>query len=275
MPDGDAEPLPERASDASHAYYERLDTDRFMALRATESPWDTRLQHGGPPTALLARVMLDDHPRDDMRLARITADFLGPIPRDVVAIQTRVIRAGKRIELIEGTMTSGGRDVVVARAWRIVVGASGSVPPAATPPDTPPARGLEVEPPQWVRGWGYGESIEWRYTMAHEDFGPKAAWARLRGPLIAGEALQALDRALVLADSANGISGELPMAQWLFVPPSLTVAIERYPRGDWTLLEARTTLTDDGIGACVARLADDHGYMGHTLQSLVVQRHAL
>jgi hypothetical protein len=274
LAEADGETLPTHESDASHAYYERLDAHRFTALRATESPWDTRLQHGGPPTALLARVMLDDHPRDDMRLARITADFLGPIPRDVVDIHTRVVRAGKRIELIEGTMTSGGRDAVVARAWRIIVGAPGSVPPAPTPQDTPPARGPAVEPPQWLRGWGYGESIEWRYTTADETFGPKAAWARLRGPLVTGEPLQPLDRALVLADSANGISGELPMAEWLFVPPSLTVALERYPRGDWALLEARTTLTDDGIGACVARLADDDGYLGHTLQSLVVQRHS-
>ena len=36
-------------------YYERLDADRYQATRATESPWDERLQHGSPPTALLAR----------------------------------------------------------------------------------------------------------------------------------------------------------------------------------------------------------------------------
>jgi hypothetical protein len=102
--------------------------------------------------------------------------------------------------------------------------------------------------------------------------GATTVWVRPRGSLIAGEPLTQLDRALIIADSANGVSAELPMAAWLFVPPSLTVAIERYPRGEWVLLQARSTLTDDGVGACVARLADDDGYMGHVLQSLFVQR---
>jgi hypothetical protein len=102
--------------------------------------------------------------------------------------------------------------------------------------------------------------------------GPAAVWARPHVTLIAGEPLQPLDRALVLADSANGISGELPMGEWLFVPPSLSVALERYPRGDWTLLEARTTLARDGVGMTASRLADDDGYFAVGQQALLIER---
>jgi hypothetical protein len=217
--------------------------------------------------------MLANHPRDDMRLARITTDFLGPIPRATVEVRTRVVRPGKRVELLEATMSSGGREVVTARGWRIIVQPAGSVPPAATAPDPLPPRSPAVEQPAWLRGWGYGESIEWRYASGSpRDPGPASAWARLRVPLIAGEPMHQLERALVLVDSANGISGELPMDAWLFVPPGLTVALERYPQGEWALLEARTTLSDDGLGTCVARLGDDAGYFGHGLQSLYVER---
>ena len=210
-----------------------------------------------------------------MRLGRITTDFLGPIPRATVEVRTRVVRPGKRVELLEATMTSGGREIVIARAWRIAVQPPGSVPPGATPPDPVPPRTPSVEQPQWLRGWGYGESLEWRYARGSpREPGPASAWARLRVPLIAGEPMHQLDRALVLVDSANGIGGELPMGRWLFVPPSLTVALDRYPRGEWTLLEARTTLSDDGLGSCVARLADDAGYFGHGLQSLYVEARA-
>ena len=103
----------------SEGYYERLDAQTFTATRATESPWDERLQHGSPPTALLARAMLSAHPREDMRLARITSEFLGPIPRGEMRVSTRVLRPGRRIELLEGVLESGGREVVSARAWRI------------------------------------------------------------------------------------------------------------------------------------------------------------
>jgi Thioesterase-like superfamily len=259
----------------AEGYYERLEADRYLATRATESPWDERLQHGSPPTALLARAMLRAHPRDDMRLARITSEFLGPIPRAEMEVRTSVLRPGKRIELLEATLSSGGRDVVAARAWRIAVQPPGNIPAGVTPPDPVPARPGPQPPRTWLRGWGYGESMEWRYAPGSADGpGPAAVWARAKIPLIAGEPIEPLDRALLLVDSANGISGELPMGEFLFVPPSLTVALERYPRGDWVLLEARTTLTDDGLGLCTSRLADDDGYFGSGTQALLVEKRA-
>jgi hypothetical protein len=258
----------------SDGYYERIDAQTFTATRATESPWDERLQHGSPPTALLARAMLRAHPREDMRLARITSEFLGPIPRGEMRVTTRVLRPGRRIELLEGVLESGGREVVSARAWRIAVQPAGSVPPATTPPDpVPPVPGPQ-EPLTWLRGWGYAESMEWRYVNHKDGPGPAAVWARTRIPLVAGEPMEPLDRALLLVDSANGISGELPMDGWLFVPPSLTVAVERYPEGEWVLLEARTTLTDDGLGLTSSRLADERGYFGSGTQPLLVERRA-
>jgi Thioesterase-like superfamily len=254
------------------AYYERIDSETFAATRATESPWDERMQHGGPPTALLARTMLAAQPRDGMRLARINAEFLGPIPRAVLRLQTRVARPGKRIELLEGVIEADGREVVTARAWRIAVQPEGSIPPGVTKPEIPPALPEPQTPLDWLRGWGYGESIEWRYVPGSKRPGPASVWARLRVPLIAGEPVHPLDRVLVVVDSANGIGGELPMEEWLFVPPSLSVAIEREPRGEWTLLEARTTLSDDGLGVTVAKLADQSGYLGAATQALFVER---
>src|SRR5665213_3886473 len=53
-----------------NAFYERVDAETFVATRATSSPWDERLQHGGPPTALIARVIADTYPRADVRIAR-------------------------------------------------------------------------------------------------------------------------------------------------------------------------------------------------------------
>ena len=254
------------------AFYERAGDATFVATNATQSPWDKRLQHGSPPTALLAHEIAARHPRADMRVARVTADFLGPIPLSNVLVKTRVVRPGRRIELLEGVMESGGREVVSARVWRIAVTATDGVPPAATLPDDVPEIPPERPEPAWLRGWGYGQAIEWRYVRGGDRLGPAALWARPRVALIAGEPLEQLDRAMLIADSANGVSGELPMDEWLFVPPFLSVALERYPRGDWTFLEARTTLARDGIGLTVSRLADESGYFANGQQALLVER---
>lgn len=255
-----------------NAFYERLDDATFAATGATTSPWDERLQHGSPPTALVAHVMCARHPRDDMRLARITSEFLGPLPVGTMHVRTRVARPGRRIEMLEADVESGGRTILSARAWRIAVQAGGSVPPAATAPDAVPALPDAAPPPGWLERFGYGEAFDWRYVSGGGAPGPAAVWTRPRVPLIAGEPLAALDRALLIVDSANGISGELPMGDWMFVPPSLSVALQRYPRGEWTLLEARTTLADDGIGVSSSRLADADGYFGVGSQPLLVER---
>jgi len=253
------------------AFYEPIDDETFVATVATQSPWDTRLQHGGPPAALIARMMTTRYPRADMRIARLSAEFLGPIPIGTVRVQTRVVRAGKRIEMLEGSIESDGKEVVLARAWRIAAGGQ-TVPPASTPPDVVPAiPGEQVRAP-WLREFGYGAASEWRYVYGMEGLGPAAVWLRPRIPFIAGLPTLPLDRAILLADSANGISGELPMDDWMFVPPSLSLAFERYPEGEWTLLEARTTLSNDGLGITSLRLGDQHGYLGVGSQSLFVAR---
>ncbi len=137
------------------------------------------------------------------------------------------------------------------RAWRIAIQPAGSVPAGATQPDVVPA--LPAEQPQGgffgLRDWGYGAAIEWRFTHGgYNTLGPAAVWSRVQIPLVAGEPLRPLERLLLVADSANGISGELPMREWLFVPPSLSLALQRYPAGEWTFMDARTSLSADGLG---------------------------
>jgi hypothetical protein len=50
----------------------------------------------------------------------------------------------------------------------------------------------------------------------------------VRIPLVAGQPLTGLQRVLLAADSANGVSGRLPFAEWLFLPTALTVTLQRH-----------------------------------------------
>jgi hypothetical protein len=61
------------------AYYVATGADVFAPTEATTSPWDESAQHGGPPTALLATAMERAIGDPQMRMARITAEFLGVI----------------------------------------------------------------------------------------------------------------------------------------------------------------------------------------------------
>jgi hypothetical protein len=212
-----------------------------------------------------------------VRLARISIDILGPIPLRQVDVEVSTVRPGRRVRLTEARMCVDGRVAVTARAWHIATGdrASAKVEEQTpTPPPLPPPPTAQHFYPG-LDDWGYGRSIEWRFTRGSLDsLGPADVWARVRLPLVEGLALTGQDRALITADSANGLSLSLPLDQWLSIPPTMTATLLRSPVGAWVHLACRTHLTDDGVGLAHADLFDAEGLIGEVAQPLLVQKRA-
>ncbi|MER7187505.1 thioesterase family protein, partial [Streptomyces hyaluromycini] len=195
-------------------------------------------------------------------------------PRETGEVTVRTLRPGRRVRLDAATLTIRGRAVAEARCWTMTTNADADkrvehrasplpAVPAATP--DPPFRGF---PP----AWHYPDAIEWRFVHGGSGQpGPAAVWTRVRVPVVGGEAATPLQRLAVVADSANGISSELALDRFLFVPTALQLSLHRYPVGDWILLDARTSLSGDGIGTTLTALHDASGTIGSATQPLLVQ----
>lgn len=259
------------------AFYTRVDEHEFESTPATASPWDDSLQHGGPPAALLARTIeqtTGPGPGGDGRgIARITVDMLGGIPQGRMRVEARVVRPGRRVELVEATLSVGDRAVVRATAWRIVPAEGATREHAAPAPVLPPVP--EEAPQEFFPGtspdWGYGRAVDWRFVEGgYAAPGPATLWTRVRIPLVEGEETSPVSRLLVVADSANGLSGELPLADWLFIPPTLSVTVLREPTQEWVWVDARTTIGPDGRGLAQATMADREGLLAGVAQPLLV-----
>ncbi|GAB3358334.1 thioesterase family protein [Modestobacter lapidis] len=254
------------------AFYLPLGDNRFTPTRATESPWDHSAQHGGPPSALLAHLAADAARATGAghRAARISVDFFGAIPRRELTVEVSPVRPGRRIDLTEAVMTVEGRTVAVARVWSLSVGPTPPVVTELTPPPPVPEESAQVLPD--LTDWGFGQALDWRYT-AGSPHQPGAAdvWTHVRVPLIAGRPLTGLDRTLIAADAANGISAELPIDSWWSIPPGMTTHLTREPDGEWVHLAARTQIAADGIGLCHGTLADARGSIGEVSQPLLVR----
>jgi len=279
--------MPPTGPELPPAYYLPLGDGRFAATEATMSPWDAAAQHGGPPTALLAACLDDAFGRPAMRVARISMDFLGPVPRAEVRVQTSLLRPGKRTQLSEATLWAGDRPVAVARIWHLAT----TAPPAAAETDANAETDTEADAgpagppipddlpePQSQRyfggdsDWGYGRAIEWRMVSGgfNRYDGSGDVWTRLRIPLIAGRPLDGLARFAVVADSANGLSAPLSFSEWLFIPPGVSMHLHRYPVGEWVRLTAKSDPGIDGIGLTEGTLADAAGRCGTVTQPLLV-----
>jgi hypothetical protein len=253
------------------AFFLPLPDGRFRATPATVGPWDPRLQHGSPPAALLARAVERATPRDDVRIGRIAFDFFGAVPAGELAVDAEVVRPGARIDLSRARITAGDRTLMEARAWRISAapGRVTEVPFLERPPALPGPQAqvyFADTPP-----FGYGEALEWRFVEGGMDrLGPATVYARPRIPLVEGEAASDLGRLLLMVDSANGVSAELPLSKFTFVPVELTVTVTRHPRTEWVGMRAKTTIDPDGVGLARADLFDEAGFLGLAVQTLFV-----
>ena len=255
---------------APEAFY-LPDRGAFASTDLTRGPWDREAQHAGPPSALLGRELERCEPREDAMIARITLEILRPVPIARLRTEARVVRPGRNVTLLEGSLSDEQGPVMLARAWRIrtqQIGVSAGVQP---PPEPMPATAATEE---FFVGWdtvGYHTAMEWRFSHgAFLERGPATVWMRMRQPLVAGEEISPLQRVLAAADSGNGVSSELDFTGYLFINTDLTVHLHRHPAGEWVRLDAKTVAEPHGVGMAESALHDEQGALGRSVQSLLL-----
>jgi hypothetical protein len=238
---------------------------------ATGGPWRPDLQHGGPPNALLVhaaeQVGRRESPHADLVAVRLAAEFVGPVPVADVSTTARVVRAARSAILVQASLESAGRTCLTGRVW-LVAGADTS---AIAAPRDPASRPPADYPPMADTGFPYGRTIEWRSVFGGLAVpGPARVWTRPTLPLLAGQTMSALQRAVLVGDSASGISAELDWAAWSFANIDLEVHLSRPLVGDWLLMDAATRLGPRGYALARSTLCDEGGLAGATMQTLLV-----
>ncbi|MEA2478274.1 MAG: hypothetical protein QOJ07_196, partial [Thermoleophilaceae bacterium] len=236
----------------------------------TVGPWDERLQHAGPPSALIGRALELCEPRDGMVLSRLTFELLGAVPVGDLEIEAHVVRPGRSVELLEAELRAGGRAAMLARAWRVTAAPVDRGPIDSPPPPVPDE---QTPLPEHLTWSGYLNAIEWRFPVGSWDRpGPATAWTRMKHPLVPDEEPSPLQRVLTVADSASGISATLDWSDWMFINPELTVHALRPARGEWICMDAATSVAAGGAGLASSVLSDADGPVARGAQSLLVRR---
>jgi hypothetical protein len=258
----------------------RVDGDVAHPTDLARGPWTAEAQHGGAPAALLARSVEHCDAGAGMQVVRLTVELLRPVPIAPLRVRTRLIRPGKKVQLVEASLIVIATDTEVARATGLRMRrAEIALPPAALPAGTPPPpeHGAPSQPP-WAGRIHYDAfhsgGVEMRFVAGtFEQPGPATAWIRLRVPLVHGEATSPLARVAAAADFGNGISWVLDRTQgYQFINPDLTIYLQRQPIGEWIALEATTFPDPSGAGIAESRLYDQHGPIGRSVQGLLIER---
>lgn len=255
--------------------FERLKSGEFMPSPHTRGPWDAGAMHGGAPSALLANALQALVP--GMSLARLSFDFLGPVPIAALTVEVAVVKPGSRFQLLEARLSAAGRDAIVVRAVALAPGEVHGLPevalwrgmPAGSPEDGV-AKAFPSPPGAPAEGFHLtGMDIRWLEGSVAE-IGPGRGWFRIAHPLLADEAATPVARVCAAADFANGASRVLDFEEHLFINTDLTVTLVRPPVGEWILMDAVTRIDPSGVGWASSTLHDRTGPIGFSQQTLFV-----
>ncbi len=253
------------------SFYRLLADGSFEATGATAGPWGAHLQHGGPPSALLARAMEAEAGPPSQRLVRLTVEILRPVPVGPLTIAVTTARPGRRVALLEASGVAAGVEVLRARGWKLEVPELPG-PVLAVRREIPPIP-HSSSPFAWPGAYidGYVSAIEWRPTSGSlSEIGPADVWARPRLPLVEGESTSAFCRAALLADSGSGVGLSFDLRSVFSINVDLTLTMWRDLVGEWVFMSSRTFSDRAGAGMAETDLGDEDGIAGKGLQTIVV-----
>ena len=234
----------------------------------TEGPWDPSYQHGGPVCALFATVLEAVPTKVAMRAGRLTVDLMRTVPVAPLHAATRIVREGKRLQVVEASLAHDGVEVARASALRMRIGASAdalthSRRPNEAPPPEPgdldtsrlAAAGLRV--PGFIRALDMSRVAGGLGTGA-----PAISWFRLKVPVVLGEDASPWARLAAMADFTSGTANFLEIDRWSSINADVTLNMLREPTTDWIAVDAVAHVAGDGIGHSRASLYDLHGLVG-------------
>lgn len=256
------------------AYFVPAGDGRYRPTHHTGGAWSRTEQHISPLAGLVVHA-IERHVAaaapggDGKAIARLTFEILGVVALQELGIEVRTLRPGRTIELVEAVVTTAGRTVLLARAWRLATrvtsAVAGGAPPRLAAPD-------ELSPWPMVEVWpgGYIASLEVRRS-ADSRPGRATAWVHSPLALVDGVDVAPLASYVALVDTANGLAVRRSPGDWLFPNVDLTIHLHRQPVAGRVGLDTTVVFGPDGLGLTETVLHDEAGPVGRAAQVLTVR----
>jgi hypothetical protein len=245
-----------------------LSGEGLIPAAHARGPWAPGMMHGRLLGGLLARAIEADHAAEELTFARLTVDLFRSTPLTALKITTDRVRDGRRIRVVDATVSGG--EGPVARASAVLLRSGGQPPGATWPPQTwdvpTPA---ELGPPDNRQG----EPVfnMWRIDAdggGWDDHQQRRCWLQETHQLVAGEDLSPFVRVALAADLAS------PLSHWStsglnFINADYTINLSRPAEGDVIGVEAAGHLSSTGIAAGRCTLYDLTGPVGFGTTSAI------
>ena len=267
---------PAQPDDGIFRRHESDDT-LIVATPLAGGPWNPEHQHGGAVSGLLTRALERIDAPVPMRLTRITVEMFRGVPLGELRLETRVLRAGRRIQSVEAGLFDDA--VQVARATGLRIRREPQLAEHATPTQPDPTLGMPPDPvpeidfPEDFEGVpGFIGAVDMQPARATANGEPAHLWTRLRCRLMEGEQTSPIVQLATLVDFASGTGNAVDYMKYTSINPDLTIHVLREPRSDWIGIRGVTLWGDDGTGQTTASVQDLEGPVAQVQASLLLDR---
>jgi hypothetical protein len=260
---GDAAPWGARLPRFAHlaSFFTRI-ADGFLGTPAARSPWNTQRLHGRVINGMLAHAIEAAWGDRDFLPARLTTDLYRMPEYGPIRVETRMVRDGRRIKVIDAEFFSG--EVSAARA-------SCQLLRRSTPPDgliwSPAAWEVpaptDLPPPPPGASGPVGTSI----TISAEPGQRRRRWFSETHALIEGEPISPFARVAMACDMTNGIDKGV-----VYINSDINLFLQRERRGEWIGFDGIDHQASDGIDIGACRLYDLEGPIGTTTVCGIAQQ---
>lgn len=246
---------------ARPAFYRR-EGEAFVPTGLGVSPWNGKSQLGMAMAGLCGQVLDGVPTAQPMMTTRISVDILGTVPMERLVPAIRILREGRRMQVVDVEFACGGR------VWLRATAVRGRIEP-----------GPAESPPPTQRFWAdadRGEVMGW-FEERHIDLdrtriGPGAIWVRYTADVVEGEPTLPLAMTAMLGDFGHGTAPVRPLREWSLANLDITVYASRQPRGEWMLIDADSETSGNGLGYSRTRIGDRDGMFATALQSVFIDR---
>lgn len=235
----------------------RLIDDQFVPDPSSHAPWSTDMLHGRLIGGLAARAVEASVDASSHQVARLTVDLFRPAGMGPVKLTSRRIRRGRRIEVIDVTVSSDGHDVARVTALVLATGAE------------PPGRIWRPEPSTWPEPSLVAEDVDenaepgdgWEFHPVDGGFNTgerTRVWTNDTRSLVDNEEMSPLVRAALSGDLACPLANSSDDGLH-YINADYTLAFGRYPIGPWIGLEVNQQIAADGVSMASCTLVDETG----------------
>lgn len=246
------------------SFYTRQGDD-FAPTGLGVSVWNPNAQMGVALAGLAAHILGAVPAPVVMAPARLTIDILGAVPMEPLTPSLRVVREGKRMQVLELELSSGGRTWVKASALRVREAYSPmfEAPLSHAFPDLSTVAAV-------TRESAFATTI--RLNGGYPDPGPGAWWVRPKIAVVAGHSVSAMEAVAMISDYGSGVAPLVSWEEWTYANVDVSIHLTREPRGPWLLIDARSESAGNGIGMVHSRLGDQDGMIGMAHQTVFLDR---